>query len=43
LQLLQPFFGLTLAGPQLRKPVAWTMIAVTGLMGLCVAGAKLFA
>ena len=43
LQLLQPFFGLTLAGLLLREPVAWTMIAVTGLVVLCVAGAKRFA
>jgi drug/metabolite transporter (DMT)-like permease len=43
LQLLQPFFGLLLAGLLLREPVAWTMIAVTGLVVLCVAGAKRFA
>jgi drug/metabolite transporter (DMT)-like permease len=43
LQLLQPFFGLTLAGLLLHEPVAWTMIAVTGLVVLCVAGAKRFA
>ena len=30
LQLLQPFFGLALAGLLLHEPVAWTMIAVTG-------------
>ena len=40
LQLLQPFFGLTLAGLLLHEPVAWTMIAVIGLVVLCVAGAK---
>jgi len=43
LQLLQPFFGLALAGLVLHEPVAWTMIAVTALVVLCVAGAKRFA
>jgi drug/metabolite transporter (DMT)-like permease len=43
LQLLQPFFGLALAGLLLGEQVAWTMIAVTGLVVLCVAGAKRFA
>lgn len=43
LQLLQPFFGLALAGMLLGEPVAWTMLAVTGLVVLCVAGAKRFA
>jgi drug/metabolite transporter (DMT)-like permease len=43
LQLLQPFFGLVLAGTLLGEPVAWSMIAVTGLVVLCVAGAKRFA
>lgn len=43
LQLLQPFFGLALAGLLLHEPVAWTMIAVTGLVVLCVAVAKRFA
>ena len=43
LQLLQPFFGLCLAGLLLHEPVAWTMIAVTGVVVLCVAGAKRFA
>jgi drug/metabolite transporter (DMT)-like permease len=43
LQLLQPFFGLTLAGLLLHEPVAWTMIVATGLVILCVAGAKRFA
>jgi drug/metabolite transporter (DMT)-like permease len=42
LQLLQPFFGLLLAGLLLREPVAWSMVAVTGLVVLCVAGAKRF-
>lgn len=43
LQLWQPFFGLLLAGLLLHEPVAWSMIAVTGLVVLCVAGAKRFA
>jgi drug/metabolite transporter (DMT)-like permease len=43
LQLLQPFFGLALAGLLLGEPIAWTMIVVTGLVVLCVAGAKRFA
>jgi drug/metabolite transporter (DMT)-like permease len=43
LQLLQPFFGLALAGLLLHEPVAWTMVAVTGLVVVCVAGAKRFA
>ncbi|WP_376963322.1 DMT family transporter [Azospirillum sp. A26] len=42
LQLLQPAFGLILAGLLLHEPVAWTMIAATGLVVLCVAGAKRF-
>ncbi|UIJ72527.1 DMT family transporter [Aurantimonas sp. HBX-1] len=43
LQLLQPFFGLALAGLLLGEPVAPTMIAVTGLVIACVVGAKRFA
>src|SRR5919112_6507084 len=43
LQLLQPFFGLALAGLLLREPVTWTMIAVAAFVVLCVAGAKRFA
>ena len=43
LQLLQPFFGLSLAGLLLGEPIAWTMIAVTTLVVLCVAGARRFA
>ena len=43
LQLLQPFFGLALAGLLLDEPVACTMVAVTALVVLCVAGAKRFA
>ena len=42
LQLLQPFFGLTLAALLLHEAVAWTMVAVTALVVLCVAGAKRF-
>jgi drug/metabolite transporter (DMT)-like permease len=43
LQLLQPFFGLALAGLLLGEKVAWSMIAVTALVVVCVAGAKRFA
>ena len=43
LQLLQPFFGLALAGVLLHEPVSWTMVAATGLVVCCVAGAKRFA
>lgn len=43
LQLLQPFFGLALAGLLLGEPVPAAMIAVTVLVVLCVAGAKRFA
>ncbi|SDQ72815.1 DMT family transporter [Pseudovibrio sp. Tun.PSC04-5.I4] len=43
LQLLQPFFGLVLAGLLLGETVALSMIAVTVLVVCCVAGAKRFA
>ena len=43
LQLLQPFFGLILAAALLHEPIAWTMIASTAVVVLCVAGAKRFA
>jgi len=43
LQLLQPFFGLSLAGLLLGEQVAWPMVAVTALVVLCVAGARRFA
>ncbi|MGF6176204.1 DMT family transporter [Ensifer sp. 4252] len=43
LQLLQPFFGLALAAALLHEPVSWAMLAVTGAIVLCVAGAKKFA
>ena len=43
LQLLQPFFGLALAGLLLGEPIAWPMIAITTFVVFCVAGAKPFA
>jgi drug/metabolite transporter (DMT)-like permease len=43
LQLLQPFFGLILAAALLHEPIAWTMIATTAVVVVCVAGAKRFA
>ena len=43
LQLLQPFFGLALAGVLLGEPVAWTMTVATALIGFFVAFAKRFA
>lgn len=43
LQLLQPFLGLGLAAALLGEPVAWTMIAASGLIVICVACAKKFA
>ncbi|WP_207456824.1 DMT family transporter [Azospirillum sp. SYSU D00513] len=43
LQLLQPFFGLTLAATLLGETVGWPMVAVTGAVVACVAGAKRFA
>jgi drug/metabolite transporter (DMT)-like permease len=43
LQLLQPFFGLTLSALLLKETVGWSMIAVTVAVILCVAGAKRFA
>jgi drug/metabolite transporter (DMT)-like permease len=43
LQLLQPFFGLGLSAALLHESVGWQMIAVTGAVVLCVAGAKKFA
>lgn len=43
LQLLQPFFGLALAALLLHEPVALSMLAVTAVIVLCVAGAKRFA
>ena len=43
LQLLQPFFGLTLAAVLLGETIAPVMIAVTLLVVTCVIGAKRFA
>lgn len=43
LQLLQPFFGLTLAALVLHEPIAWTMALSTIAVVLCVAGARRFA
>lgn len=42
LQLLQPFFGLLLAATLLGETVGWQMVAVTGAVVLCVAGARRF-
>ncbi|WP_276199345.1 DMT family transporter [Chelatococcus sp. XZ-Ab1] len=43
LQLLQPFFGLTIAAALLGESVDTAMMAVTAGVVLCVAGAKRFA
>ena len=43
LQQLQPFFGLALAGFLLHEPVAWTMIAATALVVICVFFARRYA
>lgn len=43
LQLLQPFLGLMLAAIVLGETIAWPMIAATGVVVLCVAGARHFA
>lgn len=43
LQLLQPFLGLVLAAVLLHEPIAWTMVASTVVVVLCVAGARRFA
>lgn len=43
LQLLQPFFGLLLAGLLLGETVGWGMVAVCLAVTLCVAGARRFA
>ncbi|BAR57316.1 drug/metabolite transporter (DMT)-like permease [Bradyrhizobium diazoefficiens] len=43
LQQLQPFFGLALAGLLLHEPVAWSMIAATALVVVCVFFARRFA
>ena len=43
LQQLQPFFGLALAALLLHEPVAWSMIAATALVVVCVFFARRFA
>ncbi|QPF82382.1 DMT family transporter [Bradyrhizobium genosp. L] len=43
LQLLQPFFGLALAGLLLHEQVAWTMIAATCLVVVSVVFARKYA
>lgn len=43
LQLLQPFFGLALAGVVLGELVAGTMVAVAVLVIGCVVGARRYA
>jgi drug/metabolite transporter (DMT)-like permease len=43
LQLLQPFLGLAFAALVIGEPVSGTMLAVSALVVLCVAGAKRFA
>ncbi|MCY1371301.1 EamA-like transporter family protein [compost metagenome] len=43
LQLLQPFFGLTLAATLLHEHVSLGMLGVTVAVILCVTGAKKFA
>ncbi|OAF00894.1 transporter [Bradyrhizobium centrolobii] len=43
LQQVQPFLGLVLAGVLLHEPVAWSMIAATALVVVCVACARRFA
>ncbi|MCF6277149.1 MAG: hypothetical protein L3J16_00140 [Anaerolineales bacterium] len=40
LQLLQPFFGLMLAGFLLREAIGVSMIGVTLFVVLCIAGSK---
>ncbi|WP_184448085.1 DMT family transporter [Xanthomonas sp. 3498] len=43
LQLFQPFIGLGLAALLLHETVSWTMLAVTLVAMVCVAGAKHYA
>ncbi len=43
LQLLQPFFGLSLSALLLGEPVALGMVAATGVVVVCVAFARRFA
>lgn len=40
IQLLQPFFGLALAGVLLGEPIPYAMVLVTGFVVVCVFGAK---
>jgi drug/metabolite transporter (DMT)-like permease len=40
LQLLQPFLGLLLSALLLREANSWTRVTTTGLVVLCVFGAK---
>ncbi len=42
LQLLQPFFGLTLAATFLQETIGWAMIVVTMAVVVCVFAAKRF-
>ncbi|MDQ8934853.1 DMT family transporter [Acinetobacter rudis] len=43
LQLFQPFIGLTLAAVLLHESVSWTMLVITLIAVLCVAGSKKYA
>jgi len=43
LQLLQPFFGLALAGLLLGETVSWPMLVASAAVAACVAGARRFA
>jgi drug/metabolite transporter (DMT)-like permease len=43
LQLLQPFLGLALAGLMLHEPVAWSMVAATSVVVVCVVLARKYA
>ena len=43
LQLLQPFFGLTLSGLVLGEPIAASMLIATAIIVFCVALARRFA
>lgn len=43
LQLLQPFFGLALAGLLLGETVTWPMLMACAAVAACVAGARRFA
>ena len=43
LQLMQPFLGLALSAVVLGETIAWPMLAASGIVVLCVAGARRFA